>query len=359
MRKGKLGLQKEISRIFTGIMVPKKNAPDADESPAVSSPPVAAPSPPVSTPTPTPIQTPKPVAATPVPPVTKPVAPKPVVPQPVSPPPRPFVIPEPPQNTAQTTQPRGYEKHARIPSLYNPPVQKPPAPPANQTILEPPPPPPANKTVLEPPTANQTVYERPTASHNQNIYEPPPLPGPIAHEVKIDVIPKQKASSPLLKIWARISAKFAASNAAASQNAGRKKMMMLLMPVLGLVFIFVVFKLLIKPKPVRPPLPSAAAASGAQLAFDGKIHWVLPMVYPDNLRDPTVVGAVKSPEGTDDSGRLPVKGIVFSEDNPCAVIGNRIVSIGEVVQGATVVKINKDSVEFEMGDKKWTQEVER
>jgi hypothetical protein len=54
-----------------------------------------------------------------------------------------------------------------------------------------------------------------------------------------------------------------------------------------------------------------------------------------------------------------VKGIVYSEDNPCAVVGDRIVSAGDTVGGATVVKINPDSVEFTMGDKNWTQKVER
>ena len=61
----------------------------------------------------------------------------------------------------------------------------------------------------------------------------------------------------------------------------------------------------------------------------------------------------------ENSGKPIVKGIVFSEDNPCAVVGDRIVSVGDVVQEATVVKINSDSVEFAKGDETWVQKVER
>jgi hypothetical protein len=50
-----------------------------------------------------------------------------------------------------------------------------------------------------------------------------------------------------------------------------------------------------------------------------------------------------------------VTGIIYSTDNPCAVVDNRIVSVGDVADGATIVKINPSSVEFEMDGKKWTQ----
>lgn len=53
-----------------------------------------------------------------------------------------------------------------------------------------------------------------------------------------------------------------------------------------------------------------------------------------------------------------VNGIIYSTDNPCAVVGSRIVSVGDVVNGATVVKINPKSVEFERDNNKWTQYVE-
>jgi hypothetical protein len=53
-----------------------------------------------------------------------------------------------------------------------------------------------------------------------------------------------------------------------------------------------------------------------------------------------------------------VKGILYSADNPAAIIGTQIVHAGDKISGATVVKINKGSVEFEMDGKKWEQNVE-
>jgi hypothetical protein len=54
-----------------------------------------------------------------------------------------------------------------------------------------------------------------------------------------------------------------------------------------------------------------------------------------------------------------VKGIVHSPDNSCAVIGDQIVHEGDKILDAVVIKINKNSVEFEANGKKWTQKVQR
>jgi len=87
------------------------------------------------------------------------------------------------------------------------------------------------------------------------------------------------------------------------------------------------------------------------------IDWQIPEPYPTTLRDPMQIGST----GTTavQTSELVVKGIVYSEDNPSAVVGNEIVHEGEEVMGAIVVKINSDSVVFKMNDKEWTQKVER
>jgi len=61
----------------------------------------------------------------------------------------------------------------------------------------------------------------------------------------------------------------------------------------------------------------------------------------------------------DETGKLIVKGILYTEDNPSAVIGNKIVREGDEVLGATIIKINENSVEFEINGKKWVQKVQR
>jgi len=75
------------------------------------------------------------------------------------------------------------------------------------------------------------------------------------------------------------------------------------------------------------------------------------------LRDPMQFGSANTTQA--EHSKLIVKGIVYSEDNPSAVVANKIVHEGDEVLGVTIVKINKDSVEFEMNDKRWTQKVQR
>ena len=88
-----------------------------------------------------------------------------------------------------------------------------------------------------------------------------------------------------------------------------------------------------------------------------KIDWQVPALYPTTLRDPmqfgsaTTAGAVLS--------EIVVKGIVYSKDNPSAVIGTQIVHEGEKISGATIIKINEDNIEFEMNGEKWMQKVGR
>lgn len=100
------------------------------------------------------------------------------------------------------------------------------------------------------------------------------------------------------------------------------------------------------------------ASSVATADFNTKIDWEIPAPYPTIYRDPMRFGsAITASSATEKTRRLIIKSIVYSEDNPSAVIGSRIVHEGEEVLGATVVKINKRSVEFEMGEKRWKQNV--
>ena len=51
-------------------------------------------------------------------------------------------------------------------------------------------------------------------------------------------------------------------------------------------------------------------------------------------------------------GNLIVKGILYNEDNPSAIVNNQIVYEGDKISGATIIKINRGSVEFEV-KKRW------
>jgi hypothetical protein len=56
-----------------------------------------------------------------------------------------------------------------------------------------------------------------------------------------------------------------------------------------------------------------------------------------------------------EAGHVELTGILYSQDNPAAVIDNKIVHEGDVIDGVKVVKIHKSAVEFEKNGAKWTQ----
>ncbi|MFH1371059.1 MAG: hypothetical protein ABII09_07235 [Planctomycetota bacterium] len=282
MLKRKAGLQKEVSKIFTGIQIPRRNAPEADTPPAA---PAAAPA-------------------------------KYIVPKPIPVASHPLTIPQPKKNTppAPASAPKVYEPQASARNVY------------------------------EPRAAQQAPYV-------------PPAPARFpARQPRQELPPKRPMQRPVLKIWEKLKGKLLAAKPGVRVNPGRQKVMIVVMPILLIVFIVVLTRVLRSPS--RSSVKNANnSAALSNIPFDGKIDWQLPPLYPENLRDPMVFGSIT--QSKENADRPMVKGIVYSEDNPCAVVGDRIVSAGDVVQGATVVKVNSDSVEFAKGDETWTQKVER
>ena len=93
-------------------------------------------------------------------------------------------------------------------------------------------------------------------------------------------------------------------------------------------------------------------------------NWEKPAPLPANLRNATVPVVKRSDSSqengiSDSTSALIVKGIVFSQNKPSAIINNEILTEGQVINGAKIAKITKDSVEFQMDDKRWTQGVQR
>lgn len=89
-------------------------------------------------------------------------------------------------------------------------------------------------------------------------------------------------------------------------------------------------------------------------------QWRIPEPLPAELRDPMRPQA--GPTEADPaaaSGQMIVKGIVFSRNNSSAIVDGEIVRQGQTVNGAKVVAISKDAVEFEKDGRRWTQHVQR
>jgi hypothetical protein len=102
--------------------------------------------------------------------------------------------------------------------------------------------------------------------------------------------------------------------------------------------------------------PGTSGPVKAAAGPDSKVDWQVPNPYPTTLRDPMQFSSVTSQTAT---GGLIVKGIVYSEDNPSAVIGGQIVHQGDKILDVAITKINENSVEFEANSKKWMQNVQR
>ena len=186
--------------------------------------------------------------------------------------------------------------------------------------------------------------------------KPQPEPAP-PKQPKVDTAIKTAKQNPLQKVWEQIEKKFFAPKPGVS--AARQKTMAILIPALFIILIFVFVQVFgTAPRGVK----GAAQDNAANIAAAGankKIDWQIPERYSTTLRDPMQFG----PAGTTQAGgrQLIVTGILYVEVNPSASsasIGNQIVHEGEKILGATVVKINKDSVEFKMNGKRWTQRVQ-
>jgi hypothetical protein len=186
-----------------------------------------------------------------------------------------------------------------------------------------------------------------------------PLPGTVSSKqpVIIGTIVKTFRQIPWCQYWKQIKNKLFVPKAGV--NANRHKTMVILIPALLVIFIFIIVRVSnqLLPKVTNAQDLGAANVAGSVAISEKKINWQIPELYPTTLRDP--MQASLSAAGQGGGGNLIVKGIVYSEDRPSAVVGTQIVHQGDKISGTTVVKINKNNVEFEMDGKKWTQEVQR
>ncbi len=176
-------------------------------------------------------------------------------------------------------------------------------------------------------------------------------------QVQAPVEIKSSGPSALQQAIKRIKDKLFAPKPGVSP--ARQKAMVVLVPVMFIGMVLAFYKVLgggegetPGPNVITPSNNTTAAASSA-------IDWKIPELYPTTLRDPMQfkkeeVTPTDTPKKTEE---IIIKGIIFSEEDPSVIIGIDILHEGDKVSGATIVKINQNSVEFEMNGKKWTQKV--
>lgn len=157
---------------------------------------------------------------------------------------------------------------------------------------------------------------------------------------------------------------------AAKPGAGdaKQKAMVILIPILAIIMIFMFRQVLSK----SPNKTKGAAKDGTPVAAASDPHeidWKIPDPLPAVMRDPLRFadqqttqdsgqdGTANSTAAAQTTATINVRDIVYSKDKPSAVVGNHIVYVGDKVGGATILKITRDSVEFEKDGKTWVQTI--
>lgn len=102
---------------------------------------------------------------------------------------------------------------------------------------------------------------------------------------------------------------------------------------------------------IEPPGPPMVASGSPMIV---RSEQALPFEEPQPsqgarpsppARARSYVGAATAPSGA----RLTLDGIVYSDENPAAVVNGRVVSVGSFVDGCEVVRIRPDRVELDDG----------
>jgi hypothetical protein len=152
-------------------------------------------------------------------------------------------------------------------------------------------------------------------------------------------------------------------------NPARQKAMVIMVPILALVMIFAFRQVLSK-----APRQTKGAGTGdvpivTKADNSNQIDWKIPEPIKIVTKDPTelpdesksnnqnqeqskTTGEVKTATGT-----IIIRDIIYSDDKPSALVGSKIVYVGDVIDGITISKIDRDSVEFEKGGYRWEQKV--
>ncbi len=345
--KNKAGLQKGISSIFKGVSIPQI---DDGQEPSVTFAPERTDYTEPKQPTPEPQKTegPKAYQAT----QTLPKAP--------------------PEHTdyTETKQPAPEPQKTQAQKPYQVTPSLPEATPAKQPKTEP-------VHLPEFVTAQQSKVEPVQQSKVETAQRPKAVPVqkpkvvPV-RQPKADIDKKVSKKRPTVKIssqsfWQQIKNKLFQPKTGVS--TAKQKAMVVMMPLLFIVLIFMLFRGGVFGTSAGHTEASTedTAAGVGTAGANTKIDWEIPAPYPATLRDPMRLVPVEIPqtdEQTDEQTEtektieLIVKSILYSEDNSSAVIGGRIVHEGEKIRDVNIIKITKDSVEFELNGKRWTQKVQ-
>ena len=148
------------------------------------------------------------------------------------------------------------------------------------------------------------------------------------------------------------------------EGNAKQKAMIVLVPILAIVFIFVLRQVFSE----APTKTNAATSDNMPVVITANnsnddIDWQIPEPLPVAMRDPAKTGSQTNFDNIEQNSDeiqlddMTVRGILYSFDKPSVVIGGKIVHLNEKINDVTVVEISKDYVVFEKNGKRWTRKV--
>jgi hypothetical protein len=141
--------------------------------------------------------------------------------------------------------------------------------------------------------------------------------------------------------------------------------MVVLIPILAIILIFT-YRQILNNAPQKSKGASSDDVPIIKADKGYEIDWKIPEPLPVIMRDPAIfpnqkdTTQIEEPNQTtavDKSELIDLGAIIFSQDRSSAIVNGRIVHAGETVSGITVLKINKESVEFELDGERWVQRI--
>jgi hypothetical protein len=221
----------------------------------------------------------------------------------------------------------------------------------------------------------QTANSYPKSTSTNRMPQSPPITKLPQPEESLNRAAKvtQPESSPFIEetgdgLWQQIKDKLFTPKP--GSNPTKQKAMVIMVPILAIIMIFAFRQVLCKaPHKTKGagtdnvPVVVANADSGHE------IDWKIPEPISVMTRDPIKLPDENGTQNTEQNGEkngtankpnqgvIIVKDIVYSHDKPSAVIGSKIVYVGDKINDVTIVKIDRDSIEFEKNGNRWEQKI--
>ena len=215
---------------------------------------------------------------------------------------------------------------------------------------------------------NQTANIFPKSTSTNRMPQSPPINKLPQPKESLKQAAPQPEGGPLLEatsqgLWQQIKDKLFTPKPGVSPT--KQKAVVIMVPVLAIIMIFA-FRQVLSKAPRQTEGAGTDDASVVANADSGhEIDWKIPEPIAVIMRDPiklpdesnTQNGEQNETTGKVTTGTIIVRDIVYSHDKPSAVIGSKIVYVGDKINDVTIIKIDRDSIEFEKDGDRWEQNV--